>query len=95
MEVIDLVEIGFGPGSVAPCGFTPGGGSCRQRQNLGQSRIRGLEAEVELRPIRDWQLKASFLHTNAKIREAPNQPALEGKSIAQVPEDQLVLQRDA
>jgi len=91
-DPIANVTIGFGPGSVVPCGFVPGGGSCRQRQNLGQSRIRGLEAEVQLRPIRDWQLKASFLRTNAKIREATNQPALEGKLIAQVPKNQLVLQ---
>jgi outer membrane receptor protein involved in Fe transport len=82
--------VGFGPGPVSPCGFVPGGGSCRQRQNLDKSRIQGLEAEIDYRPSRRFRLSGSYLYSDAEITEASSQIALEGKKIAQVPEHQLV-----
>ena len=48
-DPIANVTVGFGPGSIVPCGFTPGGGTCRQRQNLDQTRVSGFEAEFEFR----------------------------------------------
>jgi outer membrane receptor protein involved in Fe transport len=67
----------------------PAGTTCRQRQNLDRTRIRGVEAEVGYRPARDWELFTSYLFDDAKVVEASNQPSLEGKRIAQVPRHQL------
>jgi outer membrane receptor protein involved in Fe transport len=64
----------------------PVGTTCRQRQNLDLARIRGFETELELRPARDWRLLASYLFADARVLEAPQQRALEGKRLAQVPE---------
>ena len=50
------------------------------------ARIRGLETELELRPAREWRLLASYIFTDAKVLSAPQQPGLEGKRLAQVPQ---------
>jgi outer membrane cobalamin receptor len=76
------VTVGFGPGVVAPCGFVPAGGVCRQRRNLGSARIVGLEAEARHRPHPFWEVGASWLWSEAD---------LQGKRLAQVPRHQAVL----
>jgi outer membrane receptor protein involved in Fe transport len=88
------VTLAPGPGVIDPCGFVPDGGLCRQRRNLGTTRIRGVEAELGLRPAASWELTASYLWDGAEVVGAPEQPALEGRRIAQVPEHQLVLRLD-
>jgi outer membrane receptor protein involved in Fe transport len=60
---------------------------CRQRQNLDLARIRGVETEIEVRPGRDWRFVASHLYVDTRVLEATAQPALEGKRLAQVPEN--------
>ena len=65
----------------------PVGTLCRQRQNLDLARIRGFETELELRPARDWRFLVSYLFVDARVVNAPQQPALEGKRLAQVPEN--------
>lgn len=69
----------------------PAGTTCRQRQNLDRTRIRGVEPEVSYRPTSNWELSASYLFDDAEVRKASNQPSLEGKRIAQVPRHQLTL----
>ena len=69
----------------------PAGTLCRQRQNLDLARIRGIETEVEVRPARDWRIIASYLYADARVVEASQQPALEGKRLAQVPENTATL----
>ena len=64
----------------------PPGTTCRQRQNLELSRIRGLETELTLRPSPQWRLLASYIFTDARVVNAPQQPALEGNRLAQVPQ---------
>lgn len=64
----------------------PPGTACRQRQNLELSRIRGLETELTLQPSPQWRLLASYIFTDAKVVSAPQQPALEGNRLAQVPQ---------
>lgn len=64
----------------------PPGTTCRQRQNLELSRIRGLEMELTLRPSPQWRLLASYIFTDAKVVNAPQQPGLEGNRLAQVPQ---------
>lgn len=80
--------------TIAPCGFVPAGGVCRQRENLDRTRIRGIEAELEYRPHRQWTLSGSYLYNHTEILSAPNQPELEGKWIAQVPRQQFTLKVD-
>jgi outer membrane receptor protein involved in Fe transport len=69
----------------------PVGTTCRQRQNLELARIQGVETELELRLARDWRLLAAYLFTDARVVDAPGQPALEGKRLAQVPEHNVTL----
>jgi outer membrane receptor protein involved in Fe transport len=64
----------------------PAGTTCRQRQNLDLARIRGFETELELRPARDWRIVGSYIYTDTRVVRASQQPALEGKRLAQVPE---------
>jgi outer membrane receptor protein involved in Fe transport len=78
-------------GVIPPCGFVPAGGSCRQRQNLERSRIRGIEAELEYRPNALWVMSGSYLFNDTEVLSAPNQPQLEGNQIAQVPEHRFTL----
>jgi outer membrane receptor protein involved in Fe transport len=63
----------------------PVGTTCRQRQNLDRARIRGIETELEVRPARDWKIIAGYIFTDTTVLEAPQQVALEGKRLAQVP----------
>ena len=76
---------------IEPCGFVPGEGSCRQQQNLERSRIRGIEVELEYRPNASWVMSGSYLFNDTEVLSAPNQPQLEGKQIAQVPEHRFTL----
>ncbi len=69
----------------------PPGTTCRQRQNLDLARIRGVEAEVEITPARDWRVLAAWLFSDARVVDAPAQRALEGKRLAQVPEHTVTL----
>ncbi|HEV8677062.1 MAG TPA: TonB-dependent receptor [Methylomirabilota bacterium] len=69
----------------------PAGTTCRQRQNLDRTRIRGLEAELTYRPAAAWQLLTSYLYTDTEVVKASSVPALEGKRLAQVPRHQLSL----
>ncbi|MBI2468844.1 MAG: TonB-dependent receptor [Candidatus Rokubacteria bacterium] len=69
----------------------PSGTTCRQRQNLDRTRIRGVEAELAYRPVAGVELRSSYLYSNAEVVEASNQPGLEGKRLAQVPEHQVTL----
>ncbi|HEV7735645.1 MAG TPA: TonB-dependent receptor [Candidatus Binatia bacterium] len=90
-DPIANVTVGSGPGDVAPCGFVPDGGRCRQRQNLGANRVRGIESEVEVQPWPAWTLRAGQLLSDADVMSAPDAPGLVGKRVAQVPRIQAVL----
>ncbi|MBI4381861.1 MAG: TonB-dependent receptor [candidate division NC10 bacterium] len=90
-DPIANVTKGVGPGTIDPCGFVPAGGVCRQRQNLGRTQIRGVEAELEYHPFVPWTLSGTYLFNDTEVLSAPNQPVLEGKRIAQVPEHQFTL----
>ena len=69
----------------------PAGTTCRQRQNLDLARVRGVETELEARFARDWRIIGSYLFADARVVDAPQQPALEGKRLAQVPEHSAAL----
>jgi outer membrane receptor protein involved in Fe transport len=64
---------------------TPETAPNRQRQNLGEARIRGLEAEARLRFASAWLAKAAYTFVDSRVTEAPGQPQLVGKELPQDP----------
>ena len=67
----------------------PPGTTCRQRQNVERTRIRGVETEIEIRPAPRWRLFAGHIYMDAQVVEARAQRTLEGNRLAQVPEHVL------
>ncbi|MCW5891443.1 MAG: TonB-dependent receptor [bacterium] len=85
-DPIANVTVGRGPGDVVPCGFVPAGGVCRQRMNLGRSRVRGVEAEGEVALWRELHLTLGGLYADAVIVDGGPAPGLDGRRPAQVPQ---------
>ena len=56
----------------------------RQRQNLGETRSRGLEADIEFAPLPELRLAASYLLVDARITDFPASVALVGNVLPQV-----------
>jgi outer membrane receptor protein involved in Fe transport len=56
-----------------------------QRQNLGRTRIWGLQTDLEYRLRREWRLAAAYMFNQAKVKEYSANPALVGNYLAQVP----------
>jgi iron complex outermembrane receptor protein len=57
----------------------------QQRQNIGRTRIWGVQSDVEYRPGRDWRAGVAYMFNQAKVKEAPDEPALVGNYLPQVP----------
>jgi outer membrane receptor protein involved in Fe transport len=57
----------------------------QQRQNVGRTRIRGLQTDVEYRLGSVWRVSGGYLFNDAKVRENDRNPALVGKYLPQVP----------
>ena len=64
----------------------------RQRENVGKTRSRGLEAELDLRLAARVVLTAGYAFTDATVRSFPADPTLEGLQLPQVPRHQATLQ---
>lgn len=84
------VTVASGGGTVAPFGFIPVGGVGRLRENLGRAQVYGAETVVTWTPTPQWVLALSYLYSHGVVESAPAQPTLEGKRLAQAPEQQLV-----
>jgi outer membrane receptor protein involved in Fe transport len=69
----------------------PAGTTCRQRQNVELTRIRGVETEIEIRPLPRWRVLLGHIYTDARVVDATRQPALQGKRLAQVPDNVATL----
>jgi len=67
-----------------PRGVIPGP-NVRQRQNLGQARIRGVEASAGWRFARAWVASLAYTYAHSRVTEAPGQPQLLGKDLLQDP----------
>ncbi len=80
------VQLATGPGIIEPCGFVPPGGSCRQRRNLDNIRVAGIELKSEFKFNDKWRISAVYLYSDAKINESLERPILEGNRLAQTPE---------
>lgn len=85
IQVVDQGQV------VAPCGFVPAGGACRQRSNVGTVRTIGTEAHVEYRPGGTWLVGASYDVTPSEIVEAANRPEIEGNRSVRTPTHQGTL----
>jgi outer membrane receptor protein involved in Fe transport len=57
----------------------------QQRQNLGRTRIRGVQTDAEYR-IRDWRVAAGYMFNRAKVTEDAQEPELVGNYLPQVPQ---------
>jgi iron complex outermembrane receptor protein len=61
------------------------GGASRRRENLGQARVRGVEASVDWRLARQWTALLAYTFVDPTVTRAPGQPELVGKELAQDP----------
>ena len=61
----------------------------RQRQNLGRTRSRGLEADGTVRVSDTVQVSAGYVYTDATVLRFPADPTLQGLDIPQVPRHQF------
>jgi len=59
----------------------------QQRQNLGRTRIWGVQLDTEYRFGQYWRAGAGYLFNQAKVREFAANPALVGKYLPQVPKN--------
>ena len=57
----------------------------QQRQNLGRTRIHGIQADAEYRPAAAWRLSAGYLYSHATVRAFEANPDLVGRFLPQVP----------
>jgi outer membrane receptor protein involved in Fe transport len=58
-----------------------------QRMNVGRTRIRGVQTDVEYRFLTHWRATGAYVLNRARITENPREPALEGKFLQQVPKN--------
>ena len=61
------------------------GNNLQQRQNLGRTRIWGLQTDAEYRVAGDWRFGAGYMFNQAKVQEFAANPQVVGKYLAQVP----------
>jgi outer membrane receptor protein involved in Fe transport len=64
----------------------------QQRQNLGKTRVRGIQTDVDYRLGESWQFSAGYLFDSAKVSENTANPALVGRFLPQVPEHRASFQ---
>ena len=64
---------------------TVGANVTQQRQNLGRTRIWGIQSDVEYRLGSSWRFAGGYLFDQATVREFAANPGLAGKFLPQVP----------
>ena len=57
----------------------------QQRQNIGRTRVRGVQTDLEYTIASFWRVSGGYLFNNAKVTENDRNPALVGKYLPQVP----------
>jgi outer membrane cobalamin receptor len=63
----------------------PGAAVTQQRQNLGRTRVRGLQTDAEYRIGSSVRLSGGYLYGRARVTEYAANPTLVGKFLPQVP----------
>jgi outer membrane receptor protein involved in Fe transport len=64
----------------------------QQRRNLGKTRVRGFQSDIEYRLGSSWRFAGGYLFNNAKVTENASNLELVGKFLAQVPKHRGSLQ---
>jgi outer membrane receptor protein involved in Fe transport len=62
-------------------------GTLAQRMNVGRTRIRGFQTDVEYQLGSHWKAGAAYVLNRARITENPSERELEGKFLQQVPKN--------
>ncbi len=57
----------------------------RQRENLGNVNIKGVEAEVDYRVLPKWKVQGRYLFDQARVGSFPANPSIVGNLLPQVP----------
>jgi outer membrane receptor protein involved in Fe transport len=92
-NAVTNVTVQTTPGLNAALGVTvPAGGVLRQRQNIDRIVADGVELSTTAQLAPDLKASASYLFTSPNVSESPQQRALEGLRLAQVPRHQATLQ---
>lgn len=71
---------------------TVGANVTQQRQNVGRTRVAGVQTDVEYRAGAFWRFSGGYLYDRARITESPANPALLDKVLPQVPRHRGSLQ---
>jgi len=58
---------------------------CAQKQNLGRTRVRGIQADAEYRVGTFWRVSGAYMRDDATVTDGGIVPALVGKFLPQVP----------
>jgi outer membrane receptor protein involved in Fe transport len=66
----------------------------RRRENLGRSRVRGLDLDLDWQPSPEVRLQASYLLSDARVVEFAAARELEGNRLPQVPRNRASLRLD-
>ncbi len=80
-------EAGASGAFIPPCGAVGPRGACRQRDNFGHLRSRGVEVEARAR-IGAWRAVGTYVFQDHIVTSAPGLPAVEGKRLRWTPEHQ-------
>jgi outer membrane receptor protein involved in Fe transport len=80
------VTIARGPVTLPGIGFVPEGGEGRRKHNLDRTRVRGVALEARWRFAETCSMDAQYLYNDARVTHAAIAPWLEGRRLAQVPE---------
>ncbi len=75
---------------IEPCGLLPEDGTCRQQNNVGRLRTRGVEVEISLVPHAFWSFTGSYIYDDAELIESADSN-LVGNRIRHVPRHHFVL----
>jgi len=84
-DAVGNVTLARGPGTFPIVGFVPAGGIGRQRQNIDEIRVQGLEVSARYVATPKLTLDIAYLVNESEVISATNAPALVGKRLAQVP----------
>jgi outer membrane receptor protein involved in Fe transport len=93
-DLIERIDLGRAPpegGIVEPCGFMAPGGRCRQRRNVGEVRVIGVELEQEARLSPRWRLHLSGALTDSEITRAPGLEQIVGNRVLRTPREAATL----
>jgi len=74
-----IAEAGATTRNIVPCGVVPAGGVCRQRQNVGRLRSRGVESEARYRANAGWGAGVNYLFDQSRVVANPSEPLLVGR----------------